>query len=192
MPSQTPDAKVIVEKPDMETVCPASGKKLKLKDLIEVGGKGQCRWGEAAGAGGRGWQLCEGVTVGVGSGVRYTCREQASCGMGFAALPCSQSKDPVSEEQCHTIDCLTDCLLVPLPGWRRARHCQGRGARFSAPACCTWTCPCCAFIACCLRLHFGPFTASVQSGRLLCKNALQTVTRSILTLLPHGRCNPRR
>lgn len=64
MPSQTPDAKVIVEKPDMETVCPASGKKLKLKDLIEVGGKGQCRWGEAAGAGGRGWQLCEGVTVG--------------------------------------------------------------------------------------------------------------------------------
>ena len=36
VPSQTQEAAVIIEKPDGSTRCPASGKKLKLKDLIEV------------------------------------------------------------------------------------------------------------------------------------------------------------
>ena len=36
MPSQGPSAKVVVSKPDTETYCPASGKKLKMKDLISV------------------------------------------------------------------------------------------------------------------------------------------------------------
>lgn len=36
VPSKTPEARALVDKPDMNTYCPASGKKLKLKDLIEV------------------------------------------------------------------------------------------------------------------------------------------------------------
>lgn len=36
LPSQTSDAAATVEKPDGATRCPASGKKLKLKDLISV------------------------------------------------------------------------------------------------------------------------------------------------------------
>jgi hypothetical protein len=34
-----PSAKVIVEKPDTDTYCPASGKKLKMKELIPVSTK---------------------------------------------------------------------------------------------------------------------------------------------------------
>ncbi len=37
MPSQGPSAKVTVDKPDTDTYCPASGKKLKMKDLTPVG-----------------------------------------------------------------------------------------------------------------------------------------------------------
>lgn len=36
MPSKAPEAKASKEKPDGATYCPASGKKLKLKDLVEV------------------------------------------------------------------------------------------------------------------------------------------------------------
>lgn len=36
LPSKTPEANILVDKPDMSTVCPASGKKLRLKDLIPV------------------------------------------------------------------------------------------------------------------------------------------------------------
>lgn len=36
VPSQTPEAVTRVEKPDGHTLCPASGKKLKLKDLIPI------------------------------------------------------------------------------------------------------------------------------------------------------------
>jgi nitric oxide synthase-interacting protein len=36
MPSQTPGAKTKVDKPDKHTYCPASGKKLRLKDLVAV------------------------------------------------------------------------------------------------------------------------------------------------------------
>lgn len=36
LPSQTADHRNKLEKPDLETVCPASGKKLRLKDLIPV------------------------------------------------------------------------------------------------------------------------------------------------------------
>jgi nitric oxide synthase-interacting protein len=36
LPSQTPEAAATVKKPDTSTRCPASGKKLKLKDLIDV------------------------------------------------------------------------------------------------------------------------------------------------------------
>ncbi|KAK9815795.1 hypothetical protein WJX72_009551 [[Myrmecia] bisecta] len=36
LPSKTPEARVLLDKPDMSTYCPASGKKLRLKDLIVV------------------------------------------------------------------------------------------------------------------------------------------------------------
>ncbi|KAL4451668.1 hypothetical protein ABPG75_007330 [Micractinium tetrahymenae] len=36
LPGKTPEAKVVLEKPDMSTTCPASGAKLKLKDLTSV------------------------------------------------------------------------------------------------------------------------------------------------------------
>ncbi len=36
MPSKTPEAQRLLEKPDMSTYCPASGKKLRLKDLIPI------------------------------------------------------------------------------------------------------------------------------------------------------------
>ncbi|CAL8463350.1 g2884 [Coccomyxa elongata] len=36
LPSKTPEANILVDKPDMSTFCPASGKKLRLKDLIPV------------------------------------------------------------------------------------------------------------------------------------------------------------
>lgn len=36
MPSKTPEAAHLLDKPDMTTYCPASGKKLRLKDLIPV------------------------------------------------------------------------------------------------------------------------------------------------------------
>lgn len=36
LPSGIPDAKATVDKPDENTYCPASGKKLRLKDLIPV------------------------------------------------------------------------------------------------------------------------------------------------------------
>ncbi|KAK9816323.1 hypothetical protein WJX74_004009 [Apatococcus lobatus] len=36
LPSQTADHRTKLEKPDLDTVCPASGKKLRLKDLIPV------------------------------------------------------------------------------------------------------------------------------------------------------------
>lgn len=35
-PSAMPEAEVRIEKPDMTTLCPSSGKKLKLKDLIQL------------------------------------------------------------------------------------------------------------------------------------------------------------
>lgn len=36
VPQKAPDARINLEKPDSSTFCPASGKKLKLKDLIPV------------------------------------------------------------------------------------------------------------------------------------------------------------
>lgn len=36
VPSAAPEAAALVEKPDGATMCPASGKKLKLRDLVEV------------------------------------------------------------------------------------------------------------------------------------------------------------
>jgi nitric oxide synthase-interacting protein len=36
LPSQAPEAAQLLAKPDMNTYCPASGKKLRLKDLIPV------------------------------------------------------------------------------------------------------------------------------------------------------------
>lgn len=36
VPSKAPDARTVLDKPDSNTFCPASGKKLKLKDLIPV------------------------------------------------------------------------------------------------------------------------------------------------------------
>ena len=36
LPSKTPEAKALLGRPDMDTFCPASGKKLRLKDLIPV------------------------------------------------------------------------------------------------------------------------------------------------------------
>jgi nitric oxide synthase-interacting protein len=36
LPGKTPEAKALLDKPSMETLCPASGGKLKLKDLIQV------------------------------------------------------------------------------------------------------------------------------------------------------------
>ena len=36
MPSKAPEAQRLLEKPDMNTYCPASGKKLRLKDLIPI------------------------------------------------------------------------------------------------------------------------------------------------------------
>lgn len=36
LPSKTPEAKALLGRPDMETYCPASGKKLRLKDLTPV------------------------------------------------------------------------------------------------------------------------------------------------------------
>jgi hypothetical protein len=36
LPSKTPEAKALLDKPDMSTRCPATGKKLKLKDLVAV------------------------------------------------------------------------------------------------------------------------------------------------------------
>ena len=36
VPSKAPDARQVLAKPDASTYCPASGKKLRLKDLIAV------------------------------------------------------------------------------------------------------------------------------------------------------------
>ncbi len=36
LPSKTPEARQALEKPSSDTLCPATGKKLKLKDLITV------------------------------------------------------------------------------------------------------------------------------------------------------------
>ena len=36
LPSKTPEARAALDKPSLETICPATGKKLKLKDLITV------------------------------------------------------------------------------------------------------------------------------------------------------------
>lgn len=36
LPSKTPEAQQKAEKPDMDTICPATGKKLRLKDIITV------------------------------------------------------------------------------------------------------------------------------------------------------------
>ena len=36
VPSKAPDARQVLAKPDSSTYCPASGKKLRLKDLIPV------------------------------------------------------------------------------------------------------------------------------------------------------------
>lgn len=36
VPSKAPDARQVLAKPDTATYCPASGKKLRLKDLIAV------------------------------------------------------------------------------------------------------------------------------------------------------------
>ena len=36
LPSKAPEATQLVAKPDMSTCCPASGKKLRLKDLIPL------------------------------------------------------------------------------------------------------------------------------------------------------------
>ena len=36
LPSQAPDSKTRLDKPELDTVCPASGKKLRLKDLTPV------------------------------------------------------------------------------------------------------------------------------------------------------------
>ncbi|KAK9832517.1 hypothetical protein WJX81_004354 [Elliptochloris bilobata] len=36
LPSKTPEARALLGRPDMDTFCPASGKKLRLKDLISV------------------------------------------------------------------------------------------------------------------------------------------------------------
>ena len=36
LPSKTPEAQRLLEKPDMNTYCPATGKKLRLKDLIPI------------------------------------------------------------------------------------------------------------------------------------------------------------
>lgn len=36
LPSKTPEARQLAERPQMDTICPATGKKLKLKDLTTV------------------------------------------------------------------------------------------------------------------------------------------------------------
>ena len=36
LPSLAPETKALLEKPDMATYCPASGKKLSLKQLISL------------------------------------------------------------------------------------------------------------------------------------------------------------
>lgn len=36
VPSKAPDARQVLAKPDTSTYCPASGKKLRLKDLVAV------------------------------------------------------------------------------------------------------------------------------------------------------------
>lgn len=36
LPSKTPEARALLDKPSMETLCPASGKPLKLRDLVSV------------------------------------------------------------------------------------------------------------------------------------------------------------
>ena len=36
LPSKTPEARQSMEKPDLETICPATGRKLALKSLISV------------------------------------------------------------------------------------------------------------------------------------------------------------
>ena len=36
LPSKTPEARNLLDKPDTHTYCPATGKKLSLKDLIPV------------------------------------------------------------------------------------------------------------------------------------------------------------
>jgi nitric oxide synthase-interacting protein len=36
VPQKAPEARAAKEKPDGSTQCPASGKKLRLKDLVEV------------------------------------------------------------------------------------------------------------------------------------------------------------
>lgn len=36
LPSKAPSAKQVVQKPDESTYCPATGKKLRLKDLVPV------------------------------------------------------------------------------------------------------------------------------------------------------------
>jgi nitric oxide synthase-interacting protein len=36
LPSLAPESKALVDKPDAATICPATGKKLRLKDLTPV------------------------------------------------------------------------------------------------------------------------------------------------------------
>ena len=36
LPSKTPEARAALAKPSLDTICPATGKKLRLKDLITV------------------------------------------------------------------------------------------------------------------------------------------------------------
>lgn len=43
MPGQHEDAEAHITKPEIDTVCPATGKKLRMKDLVQV------RWGESGG-----------------------------------------------------------------------------------------------------------------------------------------------
>lgn len=47
LPSKAPSSKVVLDKPDMATLCPASGEKLKLKVGWE--GQGLGRWPRGAG-----------------------------------------------------------------------------------------------------------------------------------------------
>lgn len=57
LPSKTPEARALLDKPDMSTYCPASGKKLTLKQLLPVKFTrwvGGC-WGWGWGGGMRGW-----------------------------------------------------------------------------------------------------------------------------------------
>ncbi len=51
LPGKAPEAKVILEKPDMSTTCPASGGKLKLKARPLEPGGGVASWVQQRGTG---------------------------------------------------------------------------------------------------------------------------------------------